>query len=107
MGFAIAQPILPPRLSGRDSAVEAFDRVVAAQPGDVLVALTGAKNISNLSPANPIRIIYGAEPPPYAPPNAGERREGGAHTAMRAKHGEVAIVLMSRICLKGAVTTRD
>ena len=58
-------------------------------------------------PREPDTDYLQAEPPPYAPPNAGERREGGAHTAMRAKHGEVAIVLMSRICLKGAVTTRD
>jgi hypothetical protein len=67
----------------------------------VLVGLTGAKKISNLSPANPTRIIYG--------PSLLRMRGTveGAHVAMRAHRGETAIALMRRICLKGAVAIVD
>jgi hypothetical protein len=89
---------------GLDSAVEAFDGVVAGLPGDeVIVGLTGAKKISNLSPANPIRIIYGPIPLPTFPLT----REGRGAYRDVCKHGEVAIVLVRCICLKGAVTIWD
>ena len=74
---------------------------LAKRGGDVIVALTGAKNISNLSPANRRQLIYRAAPLPTSPAC------GGQDTAMRAQHGKVAIVLARRICLKGAVTIVD
>jgi hypothetical protein len=40
---------------------------LAKRGGDVIVALTGAKNISNLSPANRRQIIYRAAAVPTSP----------------------------------------
>ena len=74
---------------------------------DVIVGLTCAEKISNLSPTNPIRTIYQPSPLPYPPPHAGRVGRGVAHVAMRAKRGKVDIVLMRRICLKDAVAIVD
>jgi len=74
---------------------------------DVIVGLTGAEKISNLSPANPIRTIYQPSPLPTLPRMRGRVGRGVAHVAMRAKRGKVDIALMRRICLKDAVAIVD
>ncbi len=85
---------------------------------DVIVGLTGAEKISNLSPANPIRTIYGPSLLPtwdrgrlarssLVRARRPRSQVGGAHVAMRAKRGKVDIALMRRICLKDAVAIVD
>jgi len=74
---------------------------------DVIVGLTGAEKISNLSPANPIRTIYQPSLLPTLRRMRGRVGRGVAHVAMRAKRGKVDIALMRRICLKDAVAIVD